>query len=82
MGGTRGVLGVVSLREDAFAPKAANLLEEISGQIAIAVENALNFESARIAEREAMQERDSCLYRSTSTTSLTPSGFRAVQTRL
>lgn len=57
-GRTLGALGAVSLREEAFTPETAKLLEEISGQIAIAVENALNFESARTAEREAKQERD------------------------
>ena len=53
-----GAFGVVSLQEEAFTPETAKLLEEISGQIAIAVENALNFQNARTAEREAKQERD------------------------
>ena len=57
-GRTLGALGVVSLREDAFTPEAAKLLEEISGQIAIAVENALNFEKTRQAEQVAKHERD------------------------
>ncbi|MBZ5651123.1 MAG: GAF domain-containing protein, partial [Acidobacteriia bacterium] len=57
-GRTLGALGIVSLRDDTFTPESARLLEEISGQIAIAVENALNFENARTAEREAKQERD------------------------
>ncbi|HEY1272090.1 MAG TPA: sigma 54-interacting transcriptional regulator [Terriglobales bacterium] len=57
-GRTLGALGVVSLREDAFTPEAARLLGQISGQIAIAVENALNFEKSRQAERVAKQERD------------------------
>jgi len=57
-GRTLGALGVVSLSEDAFTPEAARLLEEISGQIAIAVENALNFETTREAEQLAKQERD------------------------
>ena len=57
-GRTLGALGVVSLSEDAFSPEAARLLEEISGQIAIAVENALNFEKSRQAEQSAKQERD------------------------
>jgi formate hydrogenlyase transcriptional activator len=53
-----GALGVVSLREGTFNEDEANLLEQCSTQIAIAVENALNFERARRAEREAGQERD------------------------
>ena len=57
-GRTLGALGVVSLREDAFTPEAAKLLGEISGQIAIAVENALNFEKTRQAEQIAKHERD------------------------
>ncbi|PYV52903.1 MAG: Fis family transcriptional regulator [Acidobacteria bacterium] len=57
-GRTLGALGVVSLREDAFTPDSARLLEEISGQIAIAVENALNFQKAQQAEQVAKHERD------------------------
>ena len=38
--------------------KPLKLLEEISGQIAIAVENALNFEKARQAEQVAKHEHD------------------------
>ncbi len=57
-GRTLGALGVVSLRENAFTPETAKLLEEISGQIAIAVENALNFEKTHRAEQAAKHERD------------------------
>ncbi len=53
-----GALGIVSLRENAFTDDDAVLLEQCSSQIAIAVENALNFGSARKAEREVRQERD------------------------
>jgi formate hydrogenlyase transcriptional activator len=53
-----GALGVVSLREAAFNQDDATLLEQCSTQIAIAVENSLNFEQARQAEREVRQERD------------------------
>jgi len=53
-----GALGVVSLQEGAFTEEAAQLLQQISTQIAIAVQNALNFEKSRQAEREAKQERD------------------------
>jgi formate hydrogenlyase transcriptional activator len=51
-------LSVVSFRDDAFTVEDVRLLEQCSNQIAIAVQNALNFESARAAEREAKQERD------------------------
>ena len=57
-GSVLGALGIVSLRENAFSDDDAELLEQCSGQIAIAVENALNFGNARKAEREVRQERD------------------------
>ena len=57
-GRTLGALGVVALREHAFSPEDAQLLGEISGQIAIAVENSLNFEATRQAEQAAKYERD------------------------
>ena len=53
-----GTLSVVSLQEDAFTERDAELLGRIGAQVAIAVENALNFESARAAERQFMRERD------------------------
>jgi formate hydrogenlyase transcriptional activator len=53
-----GALGVVSLRPGTFTEEDAMLLEQCSTQIAIAVENALNFESARRAEAEVRKERD------------------------
>jgi formate hydrogenlyase transcriptional activator len=53
-----GALGVVSLREGTFTEEDATLLAQCSTQIAIAVENALNFENARQAEQAARKERD------------------------
>jgi formate hydrogenlyase transcriptional activator len=53
-----GALGVVSLRDAAFTVDDERLLEQCSSEIAIAIENALNFEKARQAEREVRQERD------------------------
>jgi formate hydrogenlyase transcriptional activator len=53
-----GTLSVVSFRDDAFSAEDVKLLEQSSSQIAIAVQNALNFENARTAEQEAKQERD------------------------
>ena len=53
-----GTLSVVSLREEAFTEEHATLLSDIGLQVAIAVENALNYARARSAERRFMRERD------------------------
>jgi len=53
-----GVLTVMSLREEAFSESDAELLTQVGGQIALAVENALSFDRARRAERRAARERD------------------------
>jgi formate hydrogenlyase transcriptional activator len=53
-----GTLAMVSLQESAFSQDDAELLSQIAKQIAIAVENALNFERAREAEKEAARERE------------------------
>jgi formate hydrogenlyase transcriptional activator len=50
-----GVLGVASFREDAFLEKDQELLVHIANQIALAVENALNFQRAQVAEQQATQ---------------------------
>ncbi len=55
---TLGALSVLSRQEAAFHPEHAVLLEQCSGQIAIAVSNALNFEKSREAEREIRYQRD------------------------
>src|SRR5262249_52131961 len=52
------ILGVVSLQEGTFDNDHAQLLEQCSGQLAIAVENAINFEKTLLAERVAVEERD------------------------
>lgn len=46
-----GVLGVLSFREDVFPEERQQLLCQIADQIAIATDNALNFERARKAEQ-------------------------------
>jgi formate hydrogenlyase transcriptional activator len=51
-----GFLGVGSFREDAFSEADQELLCHIANQIAIAVENALNFERARVAEQQANRQ--------------------------
>ncbi|HJZ70017.1 MAG TPA: sigma 54-interacting transcriptional regulator [Blastocatellia bacterium] len=53
-----GTLDIVSLREDAFTKEDAKLITQIAGQVAIAVENALNFERARAAEQQMARERE------------------------
>lgn len=53
-----GFLGVGSFREDAFSEADQELLCHIANQIAIAVENALNFERARAAEEQAKRQSD------------------------
>jgi len=53
-----GVLGITSLQEQAFKQEDVTLLEQCATQVAIAVENAVNFENAREAERTAQKERD------------------------
>ncbi len=57
-GHTLGSLSMVSFQEGAFTEEHVALLDQCSRQIAIAVQNALNFESARQAEREVRRERD------------------------
>lgn len=53
-----GVLGIGSTQMNAFTEDHLNLLINISSQVAIAVENVLNFERARQAEQQASRERD------------------------
>jgi formate hydrogenlyase transcriptional activator len=53
-----GTLDVLSFREDAFSEEDAELLGQIGQQIAIAVENALNFERARVAEQQANRQSE------------------------
>ena len=53
-----GAISMISLREDAFPTDAAELLTQIAGQIAFAVENALNFERARAAEEHAKRQSE------------------------
>src|SRR5262249_30898717 len=57
-GSTRAMLGMASRREDAFPEEHQQLLAQIASQIAIAVDNALNFERARVAEQQAKRQSD------------------------
>jgi formate hydrogenlyase transcriptional activator len=51
-GRTLGVMGLASFRENAFTDDDIDLLCRVASQIALAVENSLNYEKARDAERE------------------------------
>lgn len=53
-----GFLGVGSFRENAFSAADQELLSHIANQIAMAVENALNFERAHVAEQQAQSQSD------------------------
>jgi formate hydrogenlyase transcriptional activator len=53
-----GVLGVASKRESAFSGEDKDLLVQVANQVAIAVDNALNFERALKAEQEATRQSD------------------------
>ena len=53
-----GTLDVVSRQEDAFTEEDAELLLQVASQIAIAVQNALNFEAALAAEKQMAHDRD------------------------
>jgi formate hydrogenlyase transcriptional activator len=53
-----GALSMVSLREEAFSQEDADVLTLIARQIAIAVENALNYERARAAEEQARRQTE------------------------
>src|SRR5262249_41026208 len=53
-----GMLGIVNQREDSFSEDDVELLTQIANQIAIAVENALNFEGVNKAKQQLKHERD------------------------
>jgi formate hydrogenlyase transcriptional activator len=53
-----GVLALASNREAAFTPDDVELLQHIANEVAIAVENTLNFERLRKVEQLAARERD------------------------
>src|SRR6185503_16343492 len=53
-----GTLDVVSRDDDAFTEQDAEVLTQIGVQVAMAVENAINFEAVRSAELQTARERD------------------------
>jgi GAF domain-containing protein len=52
-----GTLDLASVTDNAFAPEDAEPITQIAAQIAIAVDNALNFERALKAEQQMARER-------------------------
>ncbi len=52
-----GTINVGSLREAAFSQKDAELLEQIAGQVAIAVQNALNFQELSALKAKLASEK-------------------------
>ena len=58
LGRKLGVLGFGSKRENAFSEVDKELLCQVGKQIAIAVDNALNFERAREAEQRAVRQSE------------------------
>jgi len=53
-----GTLAIASFQEEAYTEEDSEFLSQIAGQVAIAVQNSLNFENLRSAEREVAKERD------------------------
>jgi formate hydrogenlyase transcriptional activator len=53
-----GALGFGSLDEDAYNECDVTFLEKVTRQVAVAVDNALNFEQAQTAQRELAAQRD------------------------
>lgn len=53
-----GSIALASLRESAFTEDDVDLLTQIGAQVAIAVDNAQNFERLKCAECEVVRERD------------------------
>jgi formate hydrogenlyase transcriptional activator len=53
-----GTLGLASVREEAFNESDVELITQIAGQVAIAVENARNFELAKTYREKLAAERD------------------------
>jgi formate hydrogenlyase transcriptional activator len=57
-GNALGTLAIASFQEAAYTEDDSEFLSQIGGQVAIAVQNSLNFENLRSAEREVAKQRD------------------------
>ena len=53
-----GALNLASLEENAFGSEDVELLNEVASQVAIAVENALNFEQVQSVQQQLKEEHD------------------------
>ena len=53
-----GALNLASLQENAFGPEDVQLLNQVASQVAIAVENALNFEQAQSVQQQLKEKHD------------------------
>ncbi|MBD0315993.1 MAG: sigma 54-interacting transcriptional regulator [Nitrospiraceae bacterium] len=53
-----GAIGFGSLKPGAFSEADADFLKQVATQIAVAVENALNYEAAQQAQQQLARERD------------------------
>lgn len=53
-----GALGIGSLTESAYREADREFLQQVTNQVAVAVDNALNFEQAMAAQEQLRRERD------------------------
>jgi formate hydrogenlyase transcriptional activator len=53
-----GAMTLGSVRNKAYEPADFRFLEQVARQVAVAIDNALNFEQARSAQQELTRERD------------------------
>ncbi|MCS6293929.1 MAG: sigma 54-interacting transcriptional regulator [Nitrospira sp.] len=53
-----GAIGFGSLEPHAFGAKDLALLDQVAKQVAVAVDNVLNFASAKVSQRALVRERD------------------------
>ncbi|MBX9657363.1 MAG: sigma 54-interacting transcriptional regulator [Nitrospiraceae bacterium] len=53
-----GAMGFGSLERQAFGDKDLALLDQVAKQVAVAVDNVLNFSSATVSQRALVRERD------------------------
>ena len=53
-----GGLHFGSLHQDAYPPEDIEFMQQVARQVAVAVDNALNFESSRAYEEQLARERD------------------------
>jgi formate hydrogenlyase transcriptional activator len=53
-----GAIGFASLQEAAYSQSDLEFMQKVANQVAVAVDNALNFESAQAAQHQLTRERD------------------------